>query len=83
MGELLSGKLGSIAARTGIDTAAMASAGLGPAAVGAAVQPSLVDLYLSDLTQGTNYVPEIQSMSDAIMAEILMATSPQAAMVEE
>ena len=78
VGEALSGKLGSAATRTGVDTQIMG--GFLGSAQSPAVQQNLIDLYISDLTQGTNNVPQITSLADAIMAQLLGGISPQAAM---
>jgi hypothetical protein len=78
VGEALSGKLGSAATRTGVDTQIMS--GFLNNAQSPAMQQNLIDLYVSDLTQGTNNVPQITSLADAIMAELLGGISPQAAM---
>ena len=82
LGEKLSGKLGAIGSRTGIDTVITgpAFAAIGAGAAPRAVQPSLVDLYLMDMATGSQNVPQIQSLSDAIWAQIYGGISPQAAM---
>ena len=81
VGAALSGKLGSAATRTGVDSAILGAAMGGEmAASRTAGQPSIIDLYLQDLTTGSQNVPQIRSMADAILMELLGGISPQAAM---